>query len=121
MTKGFRKTNNGQDIWISGVPDEVKTKKAASSTGGGGTSAPKLGAREKSQLEFQREVEKVAKTGNGRVLGPGGWRLDKMGGRWGIFNRRGDQMFGTEGITQPTELATFIGYKKEEKPKLKGK
>jgi hypothetical protein len=121
MTKKFRKTNDGQDIWISGEPQRIKAEKAASSTNGGGTSAPKLGAREKSQLEFQREVEKVAKAGKGRVLGPGGWRLDKMDGRWGIFNRQGDQMFGTEGITQPTELATFIGYKKEEKPKLKGK
>jgi len=121
MTKKFRKTNDGQDIWISGEPQRIKAEKAASSTGGSGTAAPKLGAREKSQLEFQREVEKVAKAGKGRVLGPGGWRLDKMDGRWGIFNRQGDQMFGTEGITQPTELATFIGYKKEEKPKLKGK
>lgn len=121
MTGTFRKTNNDQEIWVSGEQRRIKAEKAASSTGGGSDTKPvKLGAREKSQLEFQREVEKVAKAGKGRVLGPGGWRLDKMDGRWGIFNRQGDQMFGTEGITQPTELATFIGYKKEDKPKLKG-
>lgn len=121
MTGTLRKTNNDQDVWVSGEQRRIKAEKAASSTGGGSDAKPvKLGAREKSQLEFQREVEKVAKAGKGRVLGPGGWRLDKMDGRWGIFNRQGDQMFGTEGITQPTELATFIGYKKEDKPKLKG-
>lgn len=119
MTKKFRKTNNGQDIWVSGEPQRIKEAKAKGATGGEAKSE-KLGAREKSQLEFQREVEKVARTGKGRVLGPGGWRLDKMDGRWGIFNRQGDQMFGTDDITQPTELATFIGYKKEDKPKLKG-
>jgi len=119
MTKKFRKTNDGQDIWVSGEPQRVKEVKAKGATGG--VAKPeKLSVSEKSRLEFQREVEKVARTGKGRVLGPGGWRLDKMDGRWGIFNRQGDQMFGTEGITQPTELATFIGYKKEDKPKLKG-
>lgn len=119
MTAKFKKTNDGQEVWFGGEQRKIKAEKATGSISGGAKPV-KVGAREKSQLEFQREVERVAKAGKGRVLGPGGWRLDKMDGRWGIFNRQGDQMFGTEGITQPTELATFIGYKKEDKPKLKG-
>ena len=31
MTKGFRKTNNSQDFWISGVPQEIKTTKTKTS------------------------------------------------------------------------------------------
>lgn len=115
-------TEDGETVYWTGKGMRKVVEKQASTSSGKTTGAKqeKLGAREKSQLEFQKEVEKVAKAGKGRVLGPGGWRLDKMDGRWGIFNRQGDQMFGTEGITQPTELATFIGYKKGSKPKLKG-
>jgi hypothetical protein len=44
----------------------------------------------------------------------------KMNGRWGVYDKDGLPKPGTESITNPTTLSTFIGGTLKKKAKLKG-
>jgi len=77
-----------------------KTGKMANGTGATGT--------QKNQVDFNARIKEVIDTGEGGVS-KGGYTLMKMDGRWGVYDKDGLPKPGTEDITNPTTLATFIG------------
>ena len=85
-------------------------------TGGTGV---KTTAAEKSQKALNDRIAELINTGEGGVS-KGGYTLMKMNGRWGVYDKDGLPKPGTENITNPTTLSTFIGGTLKKKAKLKG-
>jgi len=81
----------------------TKSKKEKSTTGG-----VKQTAAEKSQVAFNARIKEIIDTGEGGVS-KGGYTLMKMDGRWGVYDKDGLPKPGTEKITNPTILSTYIG------------
>jgi hypothetical protein len=77
-------------------------------------------AAEKSQAALNARIGELINTGEGGVS-KGGYTLMKMNGRWGVYDKDGLPKPGTESITNPTILSTFIGGTLKRKAKLKGK
>ena len=65
------------------------------------------------------DAPKIALLKEGGVS-KGGYTLMKMDGKWGVYDKDGLPKPGTENITNPTTLATFIGGTLKKKAKLKG-
>lgn len=82
------------------IPKEKKPTKT--STGAKATAA------EKSQSALNARIKEVIDTGEGGVS-KGGYTLMKMDGRWGVYDKDGLPKPGTEKITNPTILSTYIG------------
>ena len=85
----------------------------------GGTGGVKTTAAEKSQKALNDRIGELINTGEGGVS-KGGYTLMRMNGRWGVYDKDGLPKPGTEDITNPTTLATFIGGTLKKKAKLKG-
>jgi hypothetical protein len=83
------------------------------------TVGTKVTAAEKNQGAFNDRIKEVIDTGEGGVS-KGGYTLMKMDGKWGVYDKDGLPKPGTENITNPTTLATFIGGTLKKKAKLKG-
>ena len=83
------------------------------------TGGTKVTAAEKNQGAFNDRIKEVIDTGEGGVS-KGGYTLMKMDGKWGVYDKDGLPKPGTENITNPTTLATFIGGTLKKKAKLKG-
>jgi hypothetical protein len=84
-----------------------------------GGAGVKTTAAEKSQKALNDRIAELINTGEGGVS-KGGYTLMKMNGRWGVYDKDGLPKPGTEGITNPTTLSTFIGGTLKKKAKLKG-
>jgi hypothetical protein len=95
---------------------EKAPKPKASKTSSAGTKAT---AAEKNQGAFNDRIKELINTGEGGVS-KGGYTLMRMNGRWGVYDKDGLPKPGTEDITNPTTLATFIGGTLKKKAKLKG-
>jgi hypothetical protein len=84
----------------TGIKPKEKAAKGTKTTGQTGT--------QKNQVDFNNRIKEVINTGEGGVS-KGGYTLMKMEGRWGVYDKDGLPKPGTEDITNPTILATFIG------------
>jgi hypothetical protein len=71
-------------------------------------SGAKQTGTQKNQVDFNARIKEVIDTGEGGVS-KGGYTLMKMDGKWGVYDKDGLPKPGTENITNPTTLATFIG------------
>jgi hypothetical protein len=94
-------------------------EKAPKPTKGKMTAGGKITAAEKSQKALNDRIAELINTGEGGVS-KGGYTLMKMNGRWGVYDKDGLPKPGTESITNPTTLSTFIGGTLKKKAKLKG-
>lgn len=94
-------------------------KAAKPSKGKAGGTGVKATAAEKNQVAFNNRIAELINTGEGGVS-KGGYTLMKMNGRWGVYDKDGLPKPGTENITNPTTLSTFIGGTLKKKAKLKG-
>lgn len=83
-------------------------KTAIKPTKGNTKTGAKPTAAEKSQKALNDRIAELINTGEGGVS-KGGYTLMKMNGRWGVYDKDGLPKPGTENITNPTTLATFIG------------
>jgi hypothetical protein len=63
---------------------------------------------QKNQAAFNERIRKIIKTKKGGVS-KGGYTLQVLDGRWGVYDKDGIPKVGTEDITDPSVLATFIG------------
>lgn len=63
---------------------------------------------QKNQEAFNERIRKVIKNKAGGVS-KGGYTLQVLDGRWGVYDKDGIPKIGTEDITDPSVLATFIG------------
>ena len=107
---------------LSKVDNDIMTvieKPAKPSKGKATTGGTKVTAAEKNQGAFNDRIKEVIDTGEGGVS-KGGYTLMKMDGKWGVYDKDGLPKPGTENITNPTTLATFIGGTLKKKAKLKG-
>ena len=64
---------------------------------------------QKNQQDFNDRIKTLIRTKKGGVVGKGGYTLMIQNGRWGVYDKDGLPKVGTENITNPTVLATFIG------------
>ena len=110
-TQTIQKPDSNDVTLIEKAPKPSKSK-----TGGTGVKAT---AAEKNQVAFNNRIAELIDTGEGGVS-KGGYTLMRMNGRWGVYDKDGLPKPGTEGITNPTTLATFIGGTLKKKAKLKG-
>jgi hypothetical protein len=110
-TQTLLKPDSNTMTVIEKAPSPTKAK-----TGGTGV---KTTAAEKSQKALNDRIAELINTGEGGVS-KGGYTLMKMNGRWGVYDKDGLPKPGTESITNPTTLSTFIGGTLKKKAKLKG-
>jgi len=99
-TQAIQKPNENEVTLIEKAPKPKNPK-----TSGGGA---KPTAAEKSQQALNARIAELINTGEGGVS-KGGYTLMKMNGRWGVYDKDGLPKPGTENITNPTTLSTFIG------------
>jgi hypothetical protein len=111
-TQTIQKPNSNDVTLIERTPKPTKAK-------AGGAAGTKPTASEKNQVAFNDRIKNVIDTGEGGVS-KGGYTLMKMNGRWGVYDKDGLPKPGTENITNPTTLSTFIGGTLKKKAKLKG-
>lgn len=78
----------------------------------------KPSAATEKQEKLDAEVADLIRTKKGGVTRQG-YTLSIIDGRWGLYDKDGLPKPGTENITSPTELATFIGGSRPGKTKLK--
>lgn len=83
-------------------PEPEKPVKAT-----GGKTA-KVPAAELKQKAFNNRIDTLIKTKKGGVTA-GGYTLSIVNGKWGLRDKNGVEKYGTENITSPRELATYIG------------
>jgi hypothetical protein len=110
-TQAIQKPNENEVTLI-----EKAAKPKSPKAGGAGV---KPTAAEKSQQALNARIAELINTGEGGVS-KGGYTLMKMNGRWGVYDKDGLPKPGTESITNPTTLSTFIGGTLKKKAKLKG-
>jgi hypothetical protein len=108
MTSTFRKTNNDQDIWISGTQEKVKEAKKSAATSGG-AKANGLTSTQKNQGDFNVRIKDVISSGQGGIT-KGGYTLSKDGsGVWQLLDKDGIPKDGTEKIHDPYVLQKYLG------------
>ncbi len=66
-------------------------------------------AAQVSQKVLDQKVRDVINAGEGAVIGKGGRTLTKLDGKWSVIGSDGLPVAGSENITNPTVLATFLG------------
>lgn len=110
-TQTLLKPDSNTMTVIEKAPSPTKTKT--------GSTGVKTTAAEKSQKALNDRIGELINTGEGGVS-KGGYTLMKMNGRWGVYDKDGLPKPGTENITNPTTLSTFIGGTLKKKAKLKG-
>jgi hypothetical protein len=100
--------------------EEITKQVISKPTGGkGGSNKPnKPSAAAEKQAKLDAEVADLIKTKKGGITRQG-YTLSIIDGRWGLYDKDGLPKPGTENITSPTELATFIGGSRPGKTKLK--
>jgi hypothetical protein len=115
FVKGYRTTVvNGETVYWGGngkprmVPSETKSAKSS----GGKSSGAKTTGTIKNQQAFNERVENLIKTKKGGIT-KGGFTLGLLNGKWTLYDKDGVPKVGTENITSPTALATYIGYSPE--------
>jgi hypothetical protein len=74
-----------------------------------GTVGAKETAAQISQKTLDQKVKDLITTGKGAVIGKGGRTLTKLDGKWSVIGSDGLPVAGSENITNPTVLATFLG------------
>ena len=111
-TQSIQKPDSADVTLIERAPRPTKSKVS-------GTGVVKTTAAEKSQKALNDRIGELINTGEGGVS-KGGYTLMRMNGRWGVYDKDGLPKPGTEDITNPTTLATFIGGTLKKKAKLKG-
>ena len=84
-------------------PQDVKIFNEESKKSGGGATGT-----QKNQADFNDRIRKIIKSKKGGVS-KGGYTLQVLDGRWGVYDKDGIPKVGTEDITDPSVLATFIG------------
>jgi hypothetical protein len=98
------------------ITKQVITKPTGSK---GGSSKPnKPSAAAEKQAKLDNEIALLIKNKTGAVT-RGDYTLSLRNGRWSLYDKDGLPKPGTENITSPTELATFIGGSQSNKTKLK--
>lgn len=97
------------------IEETRKTEVVKPKTAGGNTSKPSAATEKQEKLDA--EVADLIKTKKGGVTRQG-YTLSIIDGRWGLYDKDGLPKPGTENITSPTELATFIGGSRPGKTKL---
>jgi hypothetical protein len=85
------------------------TTVAAKPTKVGGKDIFKMSAADKKQAKLDADILDIATKGTGSVQGTGGNSLRLIDGRWAAVDKSGDMIPGSENITDPTTLGTFIG------------
>jgi hypothetical protein len=75
----------------------------------GDAGTPKVTATDKKQAKLDRDVMSLIKTKKGAVRGNDGNVLKIINGRWRAVDKNDVQIAGTEGISNPRELALYIG------------
>jgi hypothetical protein len=85
----------------------VAQKPTKTKPGEAGT--PKVTAADKKQAKLDRDVMSLIKTKKGAVRGNDGNVLKIINGRWRAVDKNDVQIAGTEGISNPRELALYIG------------
>jgi len=76
-------------------------------------------AAQVSQKTLDQKVKDVIQAGEGAVIGKGGRTLTKLEGKWSVIGSDGLPVPGSENITSPTVLATFLGGSSKKKPTKK--
>jgi hypothetical protein len=84
-------------------PESIKVFNEESKKSGGGATGT-----QKNQAAFNERIRKIIKSKKGGVS-KGGYTLQILDGRWGVYDKDGIPKVGTEDITDPSVLATFIG------------
>jgi hypothetical protein len=95
----------GKTTYYAGNPQKTQTEdltKGAKAAGGATGTA-------KNQAALNEKIRNVIRTKQGGVPGKGGYTLQIIDGRWGVYDKDGIPKVGTEDITDPSVLATFIG------------
>jgi hypothetical protein len=103
--KALRADKVGETIYYTQKATEVATPKAESSEG---TGDDKPTAAEIAQNKFNDRIKSLISTKKGGVK-VGKYTLSVIKGRWGLRDENGMPLDGTENITNPRELATYIG------------
>lgn len=93
----------------SGIATVTSVEPKPTKLNAGGGAFGKPSAADKKQARIDADVLSIAKSGKGAVQGTGGRSLLKIDGRWTAVDSKGDIIPGSENITNPRELATFIG------------
>lgn len=97
----------GDPVYYNQKSTTVAIPKAEQS-GESGDGENKPTAAEKSQTAFNDRIANVIRSGKGGVS-KDGYTFMKMNGKWGLYDKDGVSKPGTENISNPRELATFIG------------
>jgi len=115
FVKDYKTTvENGKIVYWGGegkvrmVPGETKAAKSSA----GKTGSAKTTGTIKNQQAFNKRVENLIKTRKGGIS-KGGFTLGLLDGRWTLYDKDGVPKVGTENITSPSALATYIGYSPE--------
>lgn len=114
MTSNLEKSyENGQPVYWAGENLKVTMEEKPKATSAGGkTGSPKGSgdtSTQKNQRDFNKRVEELIRTKKGGIT-KGGFTLGLLDGRWTLYDKDGIPKVGTENITSPSELATYIGY-----------
>jgi len=110
VTSNLHKTKEGDKTvyWDKDTKVEDRTIYNSNKGGKGGKGEESETATQKNQKAFNDRIRNVIKSKKG-VVTKGGYTFGLKNGRWSVWDKYGDPVPGTEGITNPTELSSFIG------------
>ena len=100
---GSMLTKVGNEYYLGNPRNVIEVNPNPKTSGGGGTTGT-----QKNQEAFNERIRKVIKNKKGGVSKEG-YTLQILDGRWGVYDKDGIPKVGTEDITDPSVLATFIG------------
>lgn len=93
-----------------------------SNKGGGSSSGDEMTKTQKNQEAFNDRIREIINNKRGVIKkGDYTFGINNKTGKWGVWDKYGEPYPGTEGITNPTELSSFIGGTLKIKPSLKAK
>jgi hypothetical protein len=93
---------------LVGEPYFVPNPKPEKPVKAGANKTTKPTAAELKQKALNDRIDTLIKTKKGGVTA-GGYTLSIVNGKWGLRDKDGIEKYGTENITSPRELATYIG------------
>ena len=97
-----------KDEQLVGEPYFVPNPKPEKPVKAGAGKTAKVPAAELKQRAFNDRINTLIETKKGGVTA-GGYTLSIVNGKWGLRDKLGIEKYGTENITSPRELATYIG------------